>query len=160
MVFQYHDDVIKWKHFPRYWPFVRGIHRWPVNSPHKGQWCGAVMCSFICAWINGWVNDREPGDFRRHRAHYGVTLVIYTEAWTCYSIVYRQRKYIILNKMYCLLIQILLMLVPKDFIYNKAAQAKVIAWHQTGDRPLLQSMINQIKDGFFVAVTRTWIQQN
>ena len=28
-----HDDVIKWKHFPRYWPFVRGIHRWPVNSP-------------------------------------------------------------------------------------------------------------------------------
>ena len=37
-----HDDVIKWKHFPRYWPFVRGIHRSPVNSPHKGQaelWC-------------------------------------------------------------------------------------------------------------------------
>ena len=31
-----HDDVIKWKHFPRYWPFVRGIHRWPVT--HKGQW--------------------------------------------------------------------------------------------------------------------------
>ena len=29
-------DVIKWKHFPRYWPFVRGIHRSPVNSPHKG----------------------------------------------------------------------------------------------------------------------------
>ena len=22
-----HDDVIKWKHFPRYWPFVRGIYR-------------------------------------------------------------------------------------------------------------------------------------
>ena len=22
-----HDDVIKWKHFPRNWPFVRGIHR-------------------------------------------------------------------------------------------------------------------------------------
>ena len=33
-----HDDVIKWKHFPRNWPFVRGIHRGPVNSPHKGQW--------------------------------------------------------------------------------------------------------------------------
>ena len=28
-----HDDVMKWKHFPRYWPFVRGIHRSPVNSP-------------------------------------------------------------------------------------------------------------------------------
>ena len=38
-----HDDVIKWKHFPRYWPFVRGIHRWPVDSPHKGQWGGALI---------------------------------------------------------------------------------------------------------------------
>ena len=44
-----HDDVIKWKHFPRYWPFVRGIHRWPVNSIHKGQWRGALMFSLICA---------------------------------------------------------------------------------------------------------------
>ena len=35
-----HDDVIKWIHFPRYWPFARGIHRSPVNSPHKGQWRG------------------------------------------------------------------------------------------------------------------------
>ena len=25
------------KKCPRYWPFVRGIHRSPVNSPHKGQ---------------------------------------------------------------------------------------------------------------------------
>ena len=57
-----HDDVIKWKHFPRYWPFVRGIHRSPVNSPHKGQWRGALMFSLICAWINGWVNNREAGD--------------------------------------------------------------------------------------------------
>ena len=42
---QIHDDVIKWKHFPRYWPFVRVIHRSPVNSPHKGQWRGALMHS-------------------------------------------------------------------------------------------------------------------
>ena len=49
-----HDDVIKWKHFPRYWPFVRGIHRSPVDSPHKDQWRGALMFSLICAWTNGW----------------------------------------------------------------------------------------------------------
>ena len=47
------DDVIKWKHFPRYWPFVLGIHRSPVNSPHKGQWRGVLKFSLICAWING-----------------------------------------------------------------------------------------------------------
>ena len=38
-----HDGVIKWKHFPRYWPFVRGIHRSPVNSPHKGQWLSIII---------------------------------------------------------------------------------------------------------------------
>ena len=65
-----HDDVIKWKLFPRYWPFVRGIPRPPANSPHKGQWRGALMFSLIRAWINGWVNNGEAGDLRRHRAHF------------------------------------------------------------------------------------------
>ena len=51
-----HDDGIKWKHFPRYWTSVRGIHRSPVNSPHKGQWRGALMFSLIWVWIDGCVN--------------------------------------------------------------------------------------------------------
>ena len=74
-VFLYHNDVIKWKHFPRYWPFVRGIHRSPVNSP---QWRGALMFSLICVWsvwINGWVNNREAGDLRRYCAHYDVIVI-------------------------------------------------------------------------------------
>ena len=71
-----HDDVIKWKHFPRYWPFVRGIHRSPVNSPHKGQWRGALMFSLICVWINGQVNNREACDLRRYPAHYDVTVMV------------------------------------------------------------------------------------
>ena len=70
-----HDDVIKWKHFPRYWPFVRGIHRSPVNSPHKGQWRGALVLSLICVWINGWVNNRDAGDLSRYRAHYDVIVM-------------------------------------------------------------------------------------
>ena len=71
-----HDDVIKWKHFPRYWPFVRGIHWSPVNSLHKGQWRGTLF-SLICVWINGWVNNRETGDLRRYRAHCDVIVMIY-----------------------------------------------------------------------------------
>ena len=63
------------EHFPRYWPFVRGIHRSPVNSPHKSQWRGALMFSLSCVWINGWENNREAGDLRRYRAHYGVTVM-------------------------------------------------------------------------------------
>ena len=78
-----HDDIIKWKHFPRYWPFMRGIHWSPVNSPHKGQWRGALMFSLICAWINGWVNNGEVGDWRCHRTHYDVTVMCqsHTYAW-------------------------------------------------------------------------------
>ena len=71
-----HDDVIKWKHFPRYWPFVRGIPRSPVNSPHKGQWRRALMFTLICARINGCVNNREAGDLRRYRPHYDVIVMV------------------------------------------------------------------------------------
>ena len=70
-----HDDVIKWKHVPRYWPFVRGMHRSPVNSPHKGQWRGALVFSLICVWIHDWVNNHEAGDLRRYRAHCDVTVM-------------------------------------------------------------------------------------
>ena len=61
--------------------FVRGIHRWlrgihrsPVNSPHTDQRRGALMC-LICAWTNGWVNNQDAGDLRRHRAHYDVIVM-------------------------------------------------------------------------------------
>ena len=56
--FVVHDDAIKCKHFPRHWPFVRGIHRSSVNSPHKGP--AELWCFLRSApWINGWVNNRE-----------------------------------------------------------------------------------------------------
>ena len=32
----------------------------------------------ICAWINGWANNRKAGDLRRHRAHYDVTVMLHT----------------------------------------------------------------------------------
>ena len=70
-----HDDLIKWKYFPRYWSFVRGILISPVNSPHKGQWRGALMFSLICAWINGLVNNREAGDWRRRSDDYDVSVM-------------------------------------------------------------------------------------
>ena len=73
-----HDDVIKWKHFPRCWPFVRGIRRSPMNSPLKGQWRGTLMSSLIYVWINGWVNNREADDLRCHHAHYDVTVMVST----------------------------------------------------------------------------------
>ena len=71
----WHDDVIKWKHFPRHWPFVRGIHRSPVNTLHKGQWRGALMFCLICAWTDSWANNGDAGDLVRYRAHYDVIVM-------------------------------------------------------------------------------------
>ena len=47
---------------------MRGIQRLPVNSPYKGQWHKA--------FTNGWVNNRDICDLKRHRAHYDVTVMI------------------------------------------------------------------------------------
>ena len=64
-----------WRHqmetFPRYWPFVRES----VDFPHRGQWRRALMYSLICARANGWVNNRDAVDKRRHHAHYDVTVM-------------------------------------------------------------------------------------
>ena len=155
-----HDDVIKWKHCPRYWPFVWGIHRSPVNSPHKGQWRGALMFSFICVWINGWVNNRKADDFRRYRAHCDVTVMsvqriphhcgkwakgsaLYnTETETKWSPFYRrhaQRNF--LNEDYDVLIQISLneMTMNHHWFRN-------VALRQTGNMPLSEPMMASFAD--------------
>ena len=78
-----HEDVIKWKHFPRYWPFVRGIHRVTGEFPTQRPVTRSFDVSLICTWtqktvpevINVWVNNRETGDLKRHRAHYDVIVM-------------------------------------------------------------------------------------
>ena len=71
-----HDDVIKMETFSALLALCAGNSPVPVNSPHKGQWRGALMFSLIYAWINHWVNNREAGDLRRYRGHYDVTVMI------------------------------------------------------------------------------------
>ena len=50
----------------------------PVTGefPHKGEWHRALMFSLICAWINGWVNNREAGDLRHYHTHYDVIVML------------------------------------------------------------------------------------
>ena len=59
-----HDDVIKWKHFPRHWPFVRGI---PLTKASDAE---------VCVCTNGWVNNQDAGDLRHHRVPYDVTVMV------------------------------------------------------------------------------------
>ena len=160
-----HDDVIKWKHFPRYWPFVRGIHRSPANSPHKGKLRAALMFSLICAWINVWVNNREAGDLRRYRAHYDV--IVMEQKLHGRFLVHGERpspsldsslntlrprqngrlfadvilKCIFLNEKVWISIKISLKFVPKRLIYNIPALVQIMAWRRPGDKPLSEAMM-------------------
>ena len=97
-VWDVHDDVIKWKHFSRYWPFVQGIHRSPANSSHTGQWRRALIFSLIFAWINSWENSCEGVDLRHHCAHYDVTIMLLWVHNSCsLSLLYRMLYDIILD---------------------------------------------------------------
>ena len=74
----YHGDVIKWKHFTRYWPF---IYRSPVDSRHKGQWRGALMFLWSAPEKkNGWANNRDAHDLRRHRVQQFLQFHVQTNA--------------------------------------------------------------------------------
>ena len=57
----------------------------PVNSPHKGQWRGALMFSLICVWINGWVNNGEAGDMRRYLVYCDVIVMTHVLSEPCWS---------------------------------------------------------------------------
>ena len=70
-----HNGVIKWKHFPHYWPFVQGIHQSPVNFPHKVQRHGISMFLWSALWINGWINNHEAGELGCHCPHYDVIIM-------------------------------------------------------------------------------------
>ena len=151
----FHDDIIKWKHFPCYWPFVREIHRGTVNSPHKGQWRGALMFSLICVWITGWVNNGEAGDLRRHRAHYVVTVMLMVAFF----------KYIFLSILFSFWLKfhwIMFLDIPltinqywfklalirrESFVFS-VRNKSVLAWHRLGVEPLPEIRMNSFTSKF------------
>ena len=55
-----YDDVIDWKHFPRCWPFLRGIRRSPVDSSHK--WSATRSFVFFDLRL-----DKRPGRKSKRR---------------------------------------------------------------------------------------------
>ena len=75
------NEVIKWKHFLRYWPFAWGIHRSPVNSHTKASDAELWCFRWSEPRINGWVNNRAVGDLRRHQTHYDFVVMLWV-LWT------------------------------------------------------------------------------
>ena len=99
---QWHWSKSWWRHqmetFSALLVLCAGNSPVPVNSPHKGQWCGALMFSLICHRIDDWVNNREAGDLRRHRGHYDVIVMCWNMAILTDAIHNRTQQVIILLK--------------------------------------------------------------
>ena len=74
----------------------------PVNSPHKGQWRGALMFSLICTRIKGWINNVKAGDLRRYRTHYDAIVM--------------QATYLLCDNSYCCVTSVLLEFQARDDI--------------------------------------------
>ena len=152
-----YDDVIKWKHFPRYWPFVRGMHRSPVHSPHKGQWRGALMFSLNCARINGWANNREAGDLRHHRAHYDVIVMHF-----CRWMYFRHTVFVtplitwppfFLTTFFNYIFRKFVNCGPHGQNSSNQALVQIMLWRRIGDKPLSEPMIDEY-------VRHQWVNAN
>ena len=88
-----HEDVIKWKHFPPNWPFVRGIHRSPVDFPSQGSVTRSFGVFFDLhlnkrSWTNGWANNGDAGNLRHYRTYFDVPAMIWNIwvfLWSLYN---------------------------------------------------------------------------
>ena len=72
-----HDYVIKWKHFPHYWPFVQGIHWSPGDSPHKGQWCAALIKRLSKQSWGWWFEMLSCPLWCHHNGHWGNHMIFF-----------------------------------------------------------------------------------
>ena len=137
-----HVDVIKWKHFLRYWSFVGGIHRWPMDSPHKGQWRKALMLSSICAWTNGLASNRDAGDLRLNQAHYDVTAMSKNENGDTQSIIRKRRNYVNVNGLgHCTVLSI------KSYSQEKSFQRKSTRKKRTKNQQEIPLHYSKLKYG-------------
>ena len=59
-----HDDTI-WKRFPHHYPFVKQIHRSPVDPPSKGPVMQGIDISLLLTRIRCWTNNHVAGNLRR-----------------------------------------------------------------------------------------------
>ena len=71
-----HVDVIRWKHFPRYWPFVRGIHRSPVDFSLQRPVTRSFEVFFDLS-----LNKRLSKHLRQRRVQFDVTAWQTMEIW-------------------------------------------------------------------------------
>ena len=62
------------------------------ESPHKGQWRGALVFPLICVWTNSRAKTGNAGDLRRHRTHYNVIQMVNISSFLRWCLSRSQQK--------------------------------------------------------------------
>ena len=111
--------------------FVQGIHRSPVNSPHKDQWRGALMSSLNCAWTNNWTNNGNAGELGRHRVHCDVIVMLrFTDAWVSSVICGTDYKN---DNFVWQIVVCVIMLHHECILHFHSALARGVLWMENGN---------------------------
>ena len=128
--------------------FVRGIHRWPVNSPHKGPVTRKMLpfdeTSPCVTWpfgVSAWdlIVARRRTRIRFMGLDYQLIPRHFADGiFRC----------IFMNEKFCIVIPISIEFVPKGSIDNKSILIQVMAWRRTGDKPISEPMLTQFTDAY------------
>ena len=136
-----HDDVMTWNSFPHYRPFVKGIHRSPVDFLHKDTLMRTFDVSLKLAWTNCWTNSRIADDLRRHDIQVTSQFNTLRPRQNGRHFADDIFKCIFLNENVWIPIKISLKFVPKGQINKIPALVQIMAWRRPGDKPLSEPMV-------------------
>ena len=151
-----YDNVMIWKRFLHYWPFVGGIYRWPFDSPHK--WSVMRIFDILC----------KPEPAVEQRINFPVIWDAMTFMWLRFDTLRPRQygrhfandifKFIFLNENVWIPIKISLKFVPQGPINNITALVQIMAWRRPGDKPLSEPMMVRLPT--HICVTRPqWVKE-
>ena len=147
-----HDDVIKWNFSAALLAFCAGNSPIIDDSPHKGQWRGALMFSLICAWTNSLANNGDACDLRRHCAYHDVTVMLrnylvgllwptHMSYWNQMLVYFFSIKTLRPRWEFSWIKDVSLKFVARVPINNIPVLVQIVDWSWRGGKPLSEPML-------------------
>ena len=145
-----HDDVMIWKRFSHYWPFVMGIHRSPIDAPHKTPVMLSFGVLFVVTIIHLLKSSRVSGDCRRHDANVTVTVMYRLKRkvnTVLHLIILNNGCYFADDNFECIFLNDIFSILIT--ISSLSGLYQVMVWHRAGRKPLPPPNLAQLLDAIW-----------